>query len=1386
MTKATGPEEDITIMKGCYRLTATDQIVKKISHIQISKLQWLNIHLNAKKFTFHLNILFFLIVTILFIPSILSAQVYEFEFDRISIEKGLSQSSVFTIIQDKKGFLWFGTQDGLNKFDGYNFTVFKHNSADSLSISDNWITSLCEDHLGNIWVGTSGGGLNKFDPITERFIHYKHQNNDPMNQEYSRVQSVLEDSDRNLWIGTDGGGLSKLDRSTGKFINFIHDENINTSINDNRIQSLLEDQNGNLWIGTNDGGLSLLKKDLKNQAIFQRFTHLPNDRFSLSSNRILSLFEDSNGKIWIGTDTGLNLYDPVNNQFYRFKNNPKNEYSLSNNVIYTIFEDMNHTLWIGTDYGLNFYDQANDHFWHINHNPSNPNSLSNDLVRSIYKDASGTIWVGTYGGGLNHYDWRKKKFRHFKNVVGDRNSINDNNVWSILISRSGHLWIGTNKGINKINRIKNKVQVFRHSPFDPYSLSDDIVRVIFEDSYGDIWFGTNKGGLNKYNPLQKKFQRYVHIPDDSLSISNNTIRAIFEDKQGLLWIGTWGGLNLFDAKTDSFTHFIHDPENPTSISDDRVRCLFEDRDSTLWVGTYKGLNKFDRKKGEFIHYMYNPDDSTSLSHDRVLALHQDRAGNIWIATYGGGLNKFDPKKESFVVYTEKDGLSNNAVYGILEDEKGNLWMSTNKGISKFNPVTESFKNFNVNDGLQSDEFNGGAYAKSNQGELFFGGINGFNAFFPEKITENKFIPPVVLTSFKLFDEEVDLDSSISNIKNISLLYSDNFFAFEFAALDYSNPEKNQYAYKLEGFDRDWIRSGNRRYANYTNLDGGEYVLKVKGSNSDGIWNEAVTSIKISIDPPIWAEWWFRISAVLLILSIGYSAYSYRMRKVEKQQKYLEDQIAERTWEINERNRQLNISKKETDNILHNIEEGIFLINKKFEIESQYSTALETIFEEEKLIRKKFLELMENKVTHKIHTSITEFVELMFDDEVEEKTIVDLNPMSEIKLTFESEDGKWTKNKHLSFKFRRIRSDEGNTEELIVAVNDLSHQIRLAQELEESQEYSRKQMEWMLSILHVEPQLIKEFMEGVNLELNYIDTVLRESNQEKDLHKILDKIFRSMHMIKGNAALIDMKFFVEKAHEFEENIAHIKEKQNISGSDFVPLVLMLNEMRSILRELDNLVERLSKIHMNFRPKRSYENKVFITSLQNLVKSLSRDLNKKIELVDNDFEAGIIPYRYRLTTRQILIQLIRNSVYHGIESVEERKKAGKNPSGRIEISSFKDNGSFGFRLIDDGRGIQVNKLREKAKESGKWSEAELKSWTDQKVAETIFCTGISTLESANLVAGRGVGMDLVKEKIDNAGGEIILNYQEGQSCEFVITMPVKQEINQEIETEESVKV
>jgi signal transduction histidine kinase len=796
------------------------------------------------------------------------------------------------------------------------------------------------------------------------------------------------------------------------------------------------------------------------------------------------------------------------------------------------------------------------------------------------------------------------------------------------------------------------------------------------------------------------------------------------------------------------------------------------------------LNKFDPDQKIFTQYIHDPEDEKSLSHDRVLTIHEDKSGVLWIGTYGGGLNCFDREKEVFQNFTEKDGLANDAIYGILGDENDNLWLSTNKGMSKFHIPTKSFKNYDVNDGLQSNEFNGGAFFKTKSGEMYFGGINGYNKFHPEEIEENKYIPPIVLTSFKIFDQEAVLAQSISEIKEIRLSYEQNFFAFEFTSLDYTNPEKNQFAYMLEGIDPDWKFCGSRRYANYTNLDGGSYIFKIKGTNSDGIWNEAGTEVAIQIVPPYWKMWWFRIIAGLLIIGLVYGIYHRRVTSFERQKKKLKGVVNKRTEEINERNQELLNSKKETDNILHNVEEGLFLLNAELSIRTQHSSALEKIFNEEKLANKNFLDILKGKINEKDYNSTKEFLELMFSEDVDEQTLKELNPLSEIELSLDNSESTASHWQYLSFKFKRILDQEGKIIELIVTVNDLTHQIRLARMLEESEAYGKKQMDRLLSILHVEPQLLKEFMDGANLELNDIDEVLEHHEDKVNFNSILEKIYRSMHIIKGNASLLDLKFFVEKAHEFEDKIDQLRKNKTIAGSDFIPLILQLKDMRNTLNELNNLINRIANIRSHFRPKRSYEEQIFIRSLENLINNLSNDLKKKIVFDHQAFEVGIVPYNYRLATREILIQMVRNSIYHGIETPEERKRAHKDETGSIKISTITEDNYFGFKLFDDGRGLQIEELRRKAKSSGQWKDADINQWNNEKVAQVIFATGISTLDKANFIAGRGVGMDIVKEKIENLGGQIQIDFDEGKYCEFVVKLPLK--VNDKKKIEESTRI
>jgi ligand-binding sensor domain-containing protein/signal transduction histidine kinase len=1298
---------------------------------------------------------------LLFYPSkIILGQINNIDFKRISIEQGLSQSSVQAIVQDHQGFLWFATQDGLNQYDGYEFKVFKHEANDSSSISDDWVSDLCVDKSGDIWIGTAGGGLNRYDKKHGSFVQFEHVDSVENSLSDNRILSLFCDSKGTVWVGTDGGGLNKYNSQDNNFEVIDLDPHVNQS-QKSRISYIYEDKETNIWLGTNGQGLICLSPDGK----IKVFSNNAKNSKSISSNQILTIYEDNANVLWIGTDRGLNSYSKKSNQFRRYLPDRDDPYSISDQVIYDIYEDENKVLWIATDGGLNLYHIKTNKFWTMRNEASNPLSISNDLVRCIYAENSGTIWVGTYGGGLNQYNWRKRRFNHYRQMSGDPNSLHDNTVWAISEDNKKNLWLGTNKGIACLNRANHTIEIFRHDSRDPKSLSDDIVRVVYEDHLGTKWFGTTSGGLNRYNPKTKKFDRFMHDPSNNKSLSNNTVRAIFEDHQNQLWIGTWSGLNKFDRKTETFTHYKNDLQDPTTVSDDRIRCLAEDEAGTLWVGTYGGLNKLDKKSGKFVHYLSNPNDKNSLSHDRVLTMYCDSDNIIWIGTYGGGLNKFDAAMETFTHYTEEDGLSNNAIYGILEDDQDKLWVSTNRGISCYNKKTDEFKNYDINDGLQSNEFNGGAFFKNKSGEMFFGGINGFNSFMPNKITENKFVPPVVVTSFKVFDREINLGQDISLVKNIELSFKQNFFSFEFAALDFTNPEKNHYAYFLEGFDVDWNQAGSRRYANYTNLSGGEYVFRVKGSNGDGIWNEEGAVININIIPPFWATLWFRILAGLLIIGTVYGTYHARMTKVERQKRRLQKEIKQRTQEIQERNVELIQSKRQTDNILKNVAEGIFLVNTDFKIESQYSAALEGILAENDLGGKDLLAIIENRVAPAVFTSTKEYLELMFDQGVDEVTLNDLNPLTRIEY-YKNVNGSISENSNfLGFKVQRV-IESNKIRHLIMTVSDLTRQIKLASELEESESRTKQQMEWLVSILHIEAPMLQDFIDTVSREVNFVESILRDV-KESQYKNVLDRVNKSIGLIKSNASMLDLKYFMNSASEFSERVEDLRNKEKIQGTDFVPLILKLGEMKRTLQDINNLIDRIGQIRTFFRPKRKYENQILISSVQNLIHNLSEDLDKEVELKHDDFNGEDIPYKHRILVKDVMVELIRNAICHGIETSEERKKVKKQAIGVLELRSERENSHFCLVIRDDGRGIQEDDVREKIRQIGYQDGLDI---DNADLTELLFALQISSSDGRNNYHEDSLGLKAMKKMIEENDGKIEVRSENGKYCEFKITIPV----------------
>jgi ligand-binding sensor domain-containing protein len=828
-----------------------------------------------------LKILLISAVFVVIIGADSHGQENRMRFEELSIEEGLSQTIVYSIVQDNEGFIWFATEDGLNRYDGYHFAIIRHDPEDTNSLGYNHILALLVDSRGTLWAGTFLKGLDRYDRDKDIFIHYRSDLDDPTTLSNDMVNCIHEDSRGDIWVGTDQG-LNHLDISTGIFTRYLHDPADPASLSADRVASICHCTNGYIWIGTTGGGLCRLDPDTGK---FRSFKHDPEDPSTLPDNSITALSLDRQGNLWIGTNGGgAAVMDMKTESFTNYQADPDNPEWLSHSSVFAILEDSNGMIWLGTNGGgLCRYDPLTGKFLTFVNDPNDPESISYNEIYDIYEDRSGVIWLGTYGGGANKFDLKRKKFVHFRYDPNGVNSLSHPIVWSILEDEPGKLWIGTHGGgLDLLDRKTGKYTHHRHDPADPYSLSSDIVRVVYKDRGGTLWIGTNGGGICRMDRKTGRFHTYRNDPADPSSISHDQIRSIYEARDGYLWIGTnGGGLNRMDKTTGRFTRYVHDPADLSSISNDFIRVIFEDSDGRFWLGTQGGgLNRMDREHGTFIAYKNDPGDSTSINSDFVFSILEDERCFLWMGTWGGGFVTFDSGKETFTAYIEKDGLPSNSIYGALEDEYGNFWLSSNNGICRFDPREKICKSYNERDGLQGNEFNGNSFFLSPSGEMFFGGTNGFNAFFPSQIKDNPFIPPVVITSFTKLNEKVKFDRPISEIDKIHLTYRDYVFSFEFAALEFSAPEKNRYAYKMDGLDQDWVYTDyEKRFATYTTLPPGRYTFRVKASNNDGIWNEQGASVAIVIEPPFWKTWWFRIVVLLVVAAFVILIYRRRVQNI---------------------------------------------------------------------------------------------------------------------------------------------------------------------------------------------------------------------------------------------------------------------------------------------------------------------------------------------------------------------------------------------------------------------------------------------------------------------------------------------------------------------------
>ncbi len=831
------------------------------------------------------------------------SQQLSLNITKLNSSNGLSQNTVLSLLKDSYGFIWVGTEDGLNKYDGLGFLVFKHVNNNPATLPQNTINSLCEDANGDIWVGTRIGGLSKYIRSKVAFTNFKHDSLNAGSISSNDITVVYKDKRSNIWIGTQDG-LNRYDKKTGKFQRFYNRAADTSSLSNSSIIAIYEDRKNNLWIGTKNG-LNLLNRETgKCTRFFDADAKLKSVNHTINA-----IAEDDNNNIWIGTYQGLKLLDKNKHTFLTYPIDPDINSSNRVNPAYCLVRSAGNRFWVGSNTTLQLFDAAKRALIPVSDKTGGDNLVPNDGIYALLEDNAGILWIGTSSEGVSKYDKNLSIFPSYKasltNIPSAKNIIR-----GVAEDKKQNIYLATDAGLDYFNRTNGSYTHYQHSEKDKNSLAANYASaVLVSKKDNSVWVGTYSNGLDNFDPQTGRFKHYVK-GEGPANISSNTIYALMEDRKGNIWVGSEdGGLIVFDKDAGTFTKYLYDKHNPNSICDNTVDALFEDKSGNIWIGgNANGISIFNPATKKVTRL--NTQNS-ALNSNVISAFFEDGKGNMWIGTREGGLNCYDERTHKFKAYTEENGLINNAINYITQDAEGFLWVSTLKGLTRFDPVNKKFKNFGYENGFKTLELTFKSGAKLKSGEIVVGSINGFNIVNPKQLVYNNNEPVVALTGFELFNKPVitggmnsPIKQNILTAKSITLDHAQSVFTIQFAALDYTVPENNQYAYKLEGFDKEWIKAGNSRKATYTNLDPGTYTFKVIAANNDGVWNEKATTVKIIIVPPFWLTWWFRALVVLAIAGIYYLFYWYRINLISKQKAQLENQVEIRTKEIGEQARHL--------------------------------------------------------------------------------------------------------------------------------------------------------------------------------------------------------------------------------------------------------------------------------------------------------------------------------------------------------------------------------------------------------------------------------------------------------------------------------------------------
>jgi ligand-binding sensor domain-containing protein/signal transduction histidine kinase len=827
-------------------------------------------------------------------------------FEEITLKNGLSQATVLDILQDDQGFMWFATQDGLNRYDGYDFVVYRHDQDNINSLSENYINNVFQDSQGQLWL-TTRNGLNRFDPSTNEFTRFYHDIHNPNSLSANWTFGVIEDRFGRIWVGTYNSGINIYDPKTKVFTALKHDPQDSGSLGDNGIYDMFMDASGDIWVATRNGGVSRYNVD---KETFTRFEHDPKKSDSISHNKVYRIFQGADDRLWFATrGGGLNLFDPDSETFKRYLHDPDDPNSISGDQVWSVAEDSHGDLLVGTmSNGLNRLSRKTGKFTRIAYNPSIDHAISGNSILALFVDSSDTLWLSIHDVGLNRLNQDTVVFNHYRHVPSDPLSLSDNSVQAFLKTRDGDIYVGTRDGgINLFDPLTNKFTRLHQVDNPQHKILFKSMNQILEDGDGFLWIALKDDGLVRYDPKTTQVKVFTHDPADPKSLSDDTINALLLDGAGNMWVATSRGLNLFNLKTFASKAYFHDEKDSTSLGSDWVTSLLIDHNRQLWVGTLNGLNSFDGQTETFYHLIYDPTEVDSLSGNSVVTIYEDSNNNLWVATTTG-LNKYMPQTSTFERIQKKDGLSNSQTYGVVEDNDAHLWVMTNLGLNRYDPQSGSIRLFTEDDGLQGNEFNQGAFYKLPDGRLMFGGVNGFNLFDPRAILDNPYPPQVTLTNFRVFNQSVPvglfgqepneralLSHTINFTDEITLTNEDSVISFEFSALHYAAPTLNRYSYRLVGFDQDWTTTDykNRRVT-YTNLASGKYTFEVKASNKDRVWSDEPVSISITIQSP----WWLGTGAKFFWLVLFFMGiiliFRLKTDQIRKQREQLQQQV---TWQV---------------------------------------------------------------------------------------------------------------------------------------------------------------------------------------------------------------------------------------------------------------------------------------------------------------------------------------------------------------------------------------------------------------------------------------------------------------------------------------------------------